>query len=207
VDIAIPSNATDAQKEAAAQTLQQAWSGLAEKVIEEFVINGYKPEDVMLQPGYRMQYMGQLNDLEINSPITSAQTAADWEKLVVAFDETYARVYASSARSPELGFGVTGAILRGVVTTQKPTLPEEEMGGPIPPAEAHIGKRPFFRHNSWLKADVYQMEKLKAGNRIVGPAIIESSMTTFVVPDGFETYLDAHSLFHLKEVPKIAAVK
>jgi acetone carboxylase, beta subunit len=187
--------------------LQEAWSGLTEKVIEEFVINGYKPEDVMLQPGYRMQYMGQLNDLEINSPITSATTVADWEKLVVAFDETYARVYASSARSPELGFGVTGAILRGVVTTQKPTLPEEPMGGPIPPAEALIGKRPFFRHNYWLKADVYQMEKLKAGNRIVGPAIIESSMTTFVVPDGFATYLDAHSLFHLMEVPKQELVK
>lgn len=161
----------------------------------------------MLQPGYRMQYMGQLNDLEINSPITSAATAEDWEKLVVAFDDTYARVYASSARSPELGFGVTGAILRGVVTTQKPTLPEEPMSGPIPPAEALIGKRPFFRHNNWLHADVYQMEKLKAGNHIVGPAIIESSMTTFVVPDGFETYLDAHSLFHLKEIPKLGVVK
>ena len=207
VDIAIASNASDAQKTEAAGTLQTAWAGLAEKVIEEFVINGYQPEDVLLQPGYRMQYMGQLNDLEINSPITSAATAADWDKMVEAFDETYARVYASSARSPELGFSVTGAILRGVVTTQKPTLPEEPMAGPTPPAEALIGKRPFFRHNNWLHADVYQMEKLKAGNHIVGPAIIESSMTTFVVPDGFETYLDAHSLFHLKEVPRLSVVK
>jgi acetone carboxylase beta subunit len=28
-------------------------------------------EDVMLIPGYKMQYMGQLNDLEIVSPVTS----------------------------------------------------------------------------------------------------------------------------------------
>ena len=33
----------------------------------------------------------------------------------------------------------------------------------------------------------------------VGPAVIESDSTTFVVPDGFETYLDKHRLFHLKE--------
>jgi acetone carboxylase beta subunit len=43
------------------------------------------------------------------------------------------------------------------------------------------------------------MEALKPGNRIVGPAIIESASTTFVVPDGFETRLDKHRLFHLKE--------
>ena len=29
---------------------------------------------------------------------------------------------------------------------------------------------------------------------------IESDATTFVVPDGFETTIDKHRLFHLKEV-------
>jgi acetone carboxylase beta subunit len=43
------------------------------------------------------------------------------------------------------------------------------------------------------------METLKPGNHITGPAIIESASTTFVVPDGFETTLDQHRLFHLKE--------
>ena len=44
--------------------------------------------------------------------------------MVDAYEETYSRVYASSARSPELGFSVTGAIMRGLVTVQKPSLPE-----------------------------------------------------------------------------------
>jgi acetone carboxylase beta subunit len=35
---------------------------------------------------------------------------------------------------------------------------------------------------------------------VVGPAIVESPSTTFIVPFGFETYCDAHRLFHLKEV-------
>jgi len=42
------------------------------------------------------------------------------------------------------------------------------------------------------------MESLRAGNHIIGPAIIESPATTFVVPDGFETDIDAHRLFHLR---------
>jgi len=200
VDLGVGPNASDAEKVAACTTLTEAWQELAAKVIEEFVINGFKPEDVLLRPGYRMQFMGQLNDLEINSPVTEASTLADWDKMVKAFDDTYARVYASSASSPELGFGVTGAIMRGSVVSSKPELPEEPDAGPVPPPQAHIGSRPFYRHKQWQDAQIWSMEALKAGNRVTGPAIVESPSTTFIVPLGFETYCDAHRLFHLKEV-------
>lgn len=200
VDLGVSQHAGDADKAAACSTLQDAWSELAVKVIDEFVINGYKAEDVILIPGYKMQYMGQLNDLEIASPVSTAATAADWDRIVEAFENTYGRVYASSARSPELGFSITGAILRGTVVTQKPVLPEDPDAGPTPPPEAYLGTRPFYRHKKWVNAALWRMEALKAGNHIVGPAIIESDATTFVVPDGFETRVDKHRLFHLKEI-------
>ncbi|MDY0073871.1 MAG: hydantoinase/oxoprolinase family protein [Thauera sp.] len=200
VDIGVAQHAQDADKEAACATLQQAWSDLTEKVIEEFVLNGYKAEDVMLIPGYKMQYMGQLNDLEIVSPVSSASTATDWDRIVDAYELTYDRVYAGSARSPELGFSITGAILRGTVVTQKPALPEDADAGPTPPKDAYLGTRPFYRKKRWVDAQLWCMEKLKSGNHIVGPAIIESDATTLVVPDGFETRVDKHRLFHLTEV-------
>ena len=87
-----------------------------------------------------------------------------------------------------------------MVVTQKPVLPEDPDAGPMPPQEAYLGTRPFYRHKQWVDAALWKMEGLKAGNHIVGPAIIESDATTFVVPDGFETTVDKHRLFHLKEV-------
>ncbi|MBB2929036.1 hydantoinase/oxoprolinase family protein [Paraburkholderia silvatlantica] len=200
VDLALPQAASDADKAQAAATIQQAWSELAGKVIEEFRINGFKAGDVILRPGYRMQYMGQLNDLEIDSPIASAGTAQDWDRIVEAFEDTYGRVYASSARSPELGFSVTGAIMRGMVITQKPVLPEDPEAGPTPPEDAKLGTRRLYRHKTWHEATLWKMEALKPGNTIAGPAIIESDATTFVVPLGFATTIDKHRLFHLKEV-------
>jgi len=200
VDIAIPQNGSDAEKVAGCKTLQAAWQELMSKVVEEFEINGFKPEDVILQPGFRMQYMGQLNDLEITSPITKAATAKDWDRIVEAYEETYSRVYASSARSPELGFSITGAIMRGLVPVQKPTLPEDPIEGPTPPKDAYLGTRKFYRHKKWVDAKLWKMESLRPGNEITGPAIIESDATTFVLPDGFATYVDKHRLFHLKEL-------
>jgi acetone carboxylase, beta subunit len=200
VDIAVPPGAGDDIKVASCEILEQAWEELREKVIEEFRINGFAPADVTLKPGFAMQYMGQLNDLEIDSPLTEVASAADWERIVETFDETYARVYASAARSPELGFGITGAIMRGVVTTKKPVVPEEADAGTIPPASASLGTRPFYHNGEWMDAKLYEMEALKAGNHIFGPAVIESPATTFVVPEGFATELDVHRLFHLREV-------
>lgn len=200
LDINIAVDAPDDLKAAQTDTLQAAWEELKERVLEEFEINGYAADKVQLQPGYRMQYRGQLNDLEIESPIMEAHSAEDWDQLVEAFNDTYGRVYAASARSPELGYSVTGAIMRGMVPIPKPKIPKEELGSEAPPEDAKLGTRKFYRHKKWVDAQLYQMEKLKPGNRISGPAIIESDATTFVVPGGFETWLDGHRLFHLKEV-------
>jgi len=199
IDLAVSRHGSFEDKAKAAQAIQEAWEELTGKVIEEFRINGFEAKDVILRPGFRMQYMGQLNDLEIVSPIHHAANAGDWDDMVEAFEATYARVYASAARSPELGFSVTGVIMRGTVATQKPVLPEDPDAGPTPPAEARLGTRKFYRHKKWVDAVIWQMESLKAGNEIVGPAIIESDATTFVVPDGFATTLDKHRLFHLRE--------
>ncbi|RQP05867.1 MAG: hydantoinase/oxoprolinase family protein [Paracoccus sp. BP8] len=200
LDINIASDASADLKANQAKTLQAAWEELRERVLEEFEINGYSPDRVKLQPGFRMQYRGQLNDLEIESPIMQAHSAEDWDKLVDAFNDTYGRVYAASARSPELGYSVTGAIMRGTVPIPKPKIPKEPEAGPTPPEEAKLGTRKFYRHKKWVDAQLYRMEALQPGNRITGPAVIESDATTFVVPGGFETWLDGHRLFHLKEV-------
>ena len=42
------------------------------------------------------------------------------------------------------------------------------------------------------------MERLKAGNRLSGLAIVESPATTLVVPPGKSVFLDEHRIFHLE---------
>lgn len=200
VDIALPQYASDDEKKEACATIQSAWEELTEKVYEEFELNGFSAKDVILKPGYRMQYMGQLNDLEISSPILSAKDVKDWDKIVEEYEKYYARVYSESACSPELGFSITGVIMRGFVVTQKPVIPEEKEHGKTPDASAKNGTRKFYRHKQWVDADIWSMEKLKPGNEVFGPAIVESDATTFIVPKGFATTLDKHRLFHLREV-------
>lgn len=201
LDLALDQFAAKDEREEAVKAIRAAWDELVVKVEEEFAINGHKRNEITFKPGFRMQYRGQLNDIEIDSPISvkEAKSEAVWDKLTQAFEDTYSRVYASSARSPELGFSVTGAIMRGTVPAVKPKIPDDKVGSKTPAKEAYVGKRALFRHGKWFDADIYSMKDLLPGNHIVGPAIIDSDSTTFVVPYGYETTLDSHKLFHLKQ--------
>ncbi len=180
--------------------LQSSWNELKEKVTEEFRKNDYSPEDVNFRLLYRMQYQGQLNDLEIEAPIKEFKNEDDFETLVKTFEDMYTRVYAKSALSPELGYSITGAIVRGVVDVPKPEIPSEPLDGETPPKEAFIGTRQVYWTDGRQYADIYEMEKLIPGNRIKAFSIVESTATTLVVPTGFEAYLDENRIFHLKEL-------
>ncbi len=83
-----------------------------------------------------MQYYGQLNDIEIVSPSASLETAAQVEALIAEFEEAYSKVYARSARSPELGYLVTQAAVLGSANVEKPVLPDREERGGAPPLKS-----------------------------------------------------------------------
>lgn len=200
LDINVAEKAEDSDIILAGNELQAAWDELKIKVTEEFKKNDYKPEDVDFRLLYRMQYQGQLNDLEIEAPISAFKSVDDWQNLIETFEETYSRVYAKAALSPELGYSITGAIVRGVVDVAKPQIPEEAIYGETPPADAFIEFRNIYWDGEYIQAKIYEMEKLMPGNKVSGFAIFESTATTLVVPVGFEAYLDEHRIFHLKEI-------
>lgn len=200
LDLNVDENAEEDAVLKAGKELQDSWNELKEKVTEEFRKNDYSPDDVHFRLLYRMQYQGQLNDLEIEAPIKEFKDTGDFETLVNTFEEMYTRVYAKSALSPELGYSITGAIVRGVVDVPKPEIPSEPLSGESPPKEAFLGNRQVYWNDGWQYADIYEMEKLMPGNKIKAFSIIESTATTLVVPTGFEAYLDENRIFHLKEL-------
>ena len=200
LDLNLAEKASDEEILTAGNELQAAWDELKGFVADEFKKNDYTDEDVKYRLFFRMQYQGQLNDLEIEAPIEAFKDVSDYDTLVKTFENMYTRVYAKSALSPELGYSITGAIVRGIVDVPLPKIPKETLSEETPPKEAFLGARSIYWDGEWLEADIYEMEKLLPGNKLGAFSIIESTATTLVVPTGFETYLDENRIFHLKEI-------
>ncbi|MEM2618358.1 MAG: hydantoinase/oxoprolinase family protein [Candidatus Hadarchaeales archaeon] len=180
----------------AATTLNGEWEKLRGEVIEEMKAEGLDPERAYFKPMARIRYWGMLDDFEVESP-SFPITPEGVNELCKRFDEVFERIYVRGAKSPELGYEVTRAIMVGVYPTIKPKLPEFELEKEEPEESAYKGKREMYWEGKWLEADLLEMDLVKPGNVIEGPAIIEAPATTYVIPPEYSTYLDRHKVFWL----------
>ncbi|MFN8151343.1 MAG: hydantoinase/oxoprolinase family protein [Solirubrobacterales bacterium] len=195
VDLPLLPNHPDEAKVGMGQMLSGAWAGLRERIASEFAKSGFEPAEIDFQAGVRMQYYGQLIDIEVEAPKDTIETIADIEELIAAFEATYTRLYARAASSPELGYLIAQAIVKGSVPVEKPTLPVlERVEGEAEPKY----ERDVWWADGFEPTPIYEMTDVKHGHTIEGPAILEAESTTFAVPPDRRTWLDQNRVFHLE---------
>lgn len=195
-DLPIEPGAPEEWKQALSDMLNIRCDELRKKISAEFEKTDCGDRSIEFKTFFRVQYLGQLNDLEIRHPSDKLEAPNGLDTLLEAFEEAYGRVYARAAKSPELGFAITQAIVTGRVEVEKPKLPDEPCAGPIPPEAAFKGERKVYWKGEWRGARIWDMEALRNGNIMEGPAIVESPATTFVIPPGATAELDSHRIFH-----------
>lgn len=195
IDMPIDPTHGELEKAGIAMIVTGAWLGLQDRVAAEFAKSGIERQEITFTHAVRMQYFGQLNDLEITSPHLELEDDAQLDGLIAAFEEAYGKLYARSAKSPELGYLITQAIVKGRAGVEKPALPDlpEEPGSP-PVRET--------RRVRWddgdAESDIYALDAVRAGHTVVGPAVIEHVATTFAIPPGRQARLDRRQIFHLE---------
>lgn len=186
-----------ATRDRAAATIREAWKRLADQVAVEFAKNGVPREEIQFKPSVRMLYYGQLNAIEIPSPTMDIRTGADVEILKAGFEDVYGRLYGISARTPEFGYLVQGVVMCGMVPVDKPALPVEAEAGAALAADVQKSERDLYYRGNWHKARILDLDRIKAGNVVHGPAVVEAPASTMVVPPGRSARLDKHRIFHM----------
>lgn len=179
-----------------AAMLTAQWSDIKEEIASEFERDGKDPEKMEFRPSAKLQYFGMLDDLEVESPSESL-SPDDIGEFTDRYDKLFEEVYRRGTKSPELGYHVTKAIGTGIAPVTKPKIPKESIDGEEPPEKAAKGYREMFWDGKWWEASLWEMDRLRAGNIIEGPSIIEAPATTLLVPPDLEVSLDEHRVFHM----------
>jgi len=178
------------------QTLNAAWAALEEQMQEDVQREGFALSDIALSYTIDMKYGGQLEHTVAPSPVSRAAGPADLRRIIDSFEATYARLYSEAGKEPEAGFeiegvGLTASIKQIEIPAEKRARAGEQ------PASARRGQRPAYFDHRWLASDVYDMALLEPGNRVAGPAVIEATTTTVVVPPGREVVVDEYLVLHM----------
>lgn len=159
--------------------LLQAFAGLEREGRKQMRAEGFIGNTVRINLGLDMRYSGQSYDLTV-------PFAADY---IGAFHRAHEQRYGYC--DPSRPCEVVNVRARFTGRTPKPALPKWKTGGRSA-REAAISNTKVMFAGRRFTATVYDRPKLRAGNRISGPAIVtEYSATTFI-PPGWTGRVDPH---------------
>jgi N-methylhydantoinase A/oxoprolinase/acetone carboxylase beta subunit len=149
--------------------------------------------DVRVAYAADMRYVGQAYELEV--PIAAPVVAARVPEVVSAFHAAHERIYGyARARQP-----VEFVNFRAVHTYALPrpvVRPAARAAGRV--EEALLGERlAYFPPDGFAVTAVYERTRLPIGGRVAGPAIVEQTDTTTVIPPGYAARVDRAGALHI----------
>ncbi|HZQ25529.1 MAG TPA: hydantoinase/oxoprolinase family protein [Terriglobales bacterium] len=142
-----------------------------------------------------MLYGGQFHVKRTLSPLLFVRNENDVKSICDAFEKEFSEAFSPFVVNPEGGVFVDSFVLKAIVPTKKVSLSKMPLEKPKPDA-ALKGMRPVYwpDKKDFSNTNIYAMEKLRPGNVLQGPAVVESQYTTLVVPFPLRFSIDEHGL-------------
>jgi N-methylhydantoinase A len=166
--------------------LRQAYHDLSARV--STVLHNEAVANPLLSAALDMRYRGQ--SYELSAALGLPLDSATLRRAVDDFHTIHEQRYGYAMRH-EIVQVVTLRV-RGQGPGARPELPTEEGHGPDASA-ARLPNRPvWFNAEGPTPAAGYDRDKLRAGNRFTGPAVVFQFDATTVVAPGWEAWVDAH---------------
>ena len=149
-----------------------------------------------LARAFDMRYVGQNFELTVEAPAGDSPLAGsplDAKALQAVFLREHERVYGYAA--PDEPVQVVALRLTAFGDRETPPMPPLAAAATADPKEARIGERAVYFEDTrdFLATPVYRRERLRAGHRLPGPAIVEQMDSTTVILDGQEAVVDARA--------------
>jgi N-methylhydantoinase A len=155
---------------------------------------GVADKDMKLVRGAEMRYFGQLHDVDVNVPEAHEGkpfTEAALKELIQTFHEQHRALFgwADPAMPTILSMLKLQAIgLRAPIELQKQARSPRDAS----PALKRRRKVYFKDLKRFEDTPCFDSDRLRHGNVILGPAIIEETKTTIVLPQGAELAVDPY---------------
>lgn len=189
-------------KTLAVDSINETWAKLEVRAAADFKLHGWDFSKAKLSRVAYVRFTNQLSDFEVHWPKAKLSSIDDLDELMRRFENVYTTIYPTQAMYSEVGFQILEVALTAEVTTPKPALPEFSMSKRKPGSGAEKGARKVYSHGKRKEFRVYEMDELKAGNVVNGPAIIEHPATTFYIPPDKHTAFDSRRIIHYRQGTK-----
>jgi len=173
-----------------AAALQRVFEELEQQARAQLERDGIPSDRVLIQRVADCRYLGQGYELRVD--VGAGAIDRDWTaKLRADFNDIHEREY--SRRFEEADIEIPNVRVRGIGLQPALETPEVEHGPETPDAGLRYEGEAWFRVDGKLDkvpTRYYDRASLRAGNRLLGPAIVNQYDSTTVVPPGISARVD-----------------
>ncbi len=173
---------------AAYSRIDTLFRDLETKGVAHLTNDGFKKGQIDIKRSLDMRYVGQVHECTVDIG-TFEINAKTIDKVKEAFHARHEELYTYSERHNAVEVVNLESTLFGRI--EKPNAPKIGKGVTVAKAIKGHRKAIFAASGKATKTPIYDGEKLGAGAKIVGPAIIEEVTTTIVIEPGWKAELHA----------------
>ena len=175
-----------------AEELEARFTELEEQARSQLEADGIAKDRWVIQRVADCRYLGQGYELRVEAG--SGAIDAEWSsKLASDFHDAHEREY--SRRFEESDIEIPNIRVRGIGLIEPLTMPEVASSDESVDIALHHTRDAWFRVDGELRelpTRFYDRERLAAGHRIEGPAVINQYDTTTVIPPGLAAEIDRY---------------
>jgi N-methylhydantoinase A/oxoprolinase/acetone carboxylase beta subunit len=168
--------------------LNESFASLERRVLQRFSEAGLNDQPITLRRAVEMRFGMQVHELEVDIR-PDELTASDMEKLKQDFIRTYEMTYGKGSAYVEAGIELATVRLTGTIDIVKPSL---EVANGKSAGDSLVGRRSaYFRSSGgFISTAVHSGDRLRPGQHLDGPAIIQRFADTVVLPPNSHAEVD-----------------
>lgn len=172
------------------EELAARYAELEEQAAKQLADDGIPEASRVIQRVADCRYLGQGYELRIE--VGSGDIDAAWADAVASsFHDAHEKEY--SRRFEDSDIEIPNIRVRGIGLIPSMEMPEVEAGGESSEAALRHERDAWFPIDGTLQqvpTQFYAREMLRAGNKIIGPAVVNQYDTTTVIPPGLTAVID-----------------
>jgi N-methylhydantoinase A len=179
--------------------LKDLYHSLEEEGVATLARQGVTGEEMRFMRGAEMRYSGQLHDIEVLLPEIrrgESFTEENFKALIQGFHERHKAIYGYS--DPAMQSTIATLKLQAIGMRRPVELIKQAFSDKDPSAALKRKRMVYFKELGGLvETPCYDAERLRHGNVIMGPAVIEHPQTTLVMSQGAELTVDAYENYEI----------
>ncbi|HLY58771.1 MAG TPA: hydantoinase/oxoprolinase family protein, partial [Stellaceae bacterium] len=168
-------------------------SELLAKARQEIASEGLPVDQVVFGLELDMLFGGQVNVKRMSSPVLMIESDEDAQRIYDEFELEFSQAFSPLVVNKPGGVYLDNFVLRAMIPTDKPAIPEFPLEGPDPSA-SRVGTRLAYWDETKEQCEtaIFRFDLLRPGNVLEGPAVVEAELTTIVIPPGQRFSIDQH---------------